>query len=273
MIGDCATPRCAPQPRPDAEILAMLATGEMFEVLELAGGNAWGIARGVGLVGYVDARRAEFGADVRHERTVFIDGAAGTTGLEIRERLAGRARYRADRCSTKRGARTPRRAREALNDADFVILCLPDDAAREAVSLIDNSAHPRDRRIDRAPHRRWLDLWLRRARARPAGAIAEARARQQSRLLPDRLPRAGPAAGPRRADPGRLAAHRQRDLGLFGRRQGDDRRVRGRRRRPPAFARLCAGPRAQACRPRCRSMPGSSIRRSSRRRSPTPIAG
>lgn len=68
---------------------------------------------------------------------VFVDGAAGTTGLEIRQRLAGRSdieMIEADEAQRKdAGAR-----RDALNAADVAILCLPDDAAREAVALIDN---------------------------------------------------------------------------------------------------------------------------------------
>jgi len=66
---------------------------------------------------------------------VFIDGAVGTTGLEIRERLDGRAGIEqmilaeADRKDAKK-------REDALNSADFVILCLPDDAAREAVAMI-----------------------------------------------------------------------------------------------------------------------------------------
>jgi N-acetyl-gamma-glutamyl-phosphate reductase len=66
---------------------------------------------------------------------VFIDGAVGTTGLEIRERLDGRAGIEqlilpeADR-------KDPKKREDALNSADFVILCLPDDAAREAAAMI-----------------------------------------------------------------------------------------------------------------------------------------
>ncbi|NIJ20177.1 N-acetyl-gamma-glutamyl-phosphate reductase [Sphingomonas naasensis] len=66
---------------------------------------------------------------------VFIDGAVGTTGLEIRERLDGREGIEqiilaeADR-------KDPKKREDALNSADFVILCLPDDAAREAVEMI-----------------------------------------------------------------------------------------------------------------------------------------
>ncbi len=87
--------------------------------------------------------------------SVFIDGAVGTTGLEIRDRLAGRtdiALVLLDEARRKDAAAR----REALNDADFVILCLPDDAAREAVSLIDN---PRTRVIDASSAHRVADGW------------------------------------------------------------------------------------------------------------------
>jgi N-acetyl-gamma-glutamyl-phosphate reductase len=68
---------------------------------------------------------------------VFIDGAAGTTGLEIAERLAPRDDLRLLTLSDDKRKDAIAR-REALNEADVVILCLPDDAARESVSLIDN---------------------------------------------------------------------------------------------------------------------------------------
>jgi len=68
---------------------------------------------------------------------IFIDGAAGTTGLEIRERLSGRTSLSLIALSdADRKNAAARKA--ALNDADLVILCLPDEAAREAVTLIDN---------------------------------------------------------------------------------------------------------------------------------------
>jgi N-acetyl-gamma-glutamyl-phosphate reductase len=68
--------------------------------------------------------------------SVFIDGAAGTTGLEIAERLAGRPEFELVVLEGER-RKDPAARREALNEADFAILCLPDEAAREAVSLID----------------------------------------------------------------------------------------------------------------------------------------
>ena len=70
---------------------------------------------------------------------VFIDGAAGTTGLEIRERLAARRDIELVTLADDRRKDASARA-DALNSADAVILCLPDDTAREAVSLIENAS-------------------------------------------------------------------------------------------------------------------------------------
>lgn len=89
-------------------------------------------------------------------QTVFIDGAAGTTGLEIAERLAGRAEFSLIVLDDARRKDTDAR-REALNDADFVILCLPDDAAREAVAMIDNA---RTRVIDASTAHRTAAGWV-----------------------------------------------------------------------------------------------------------------
>ncbi|AWW73974.1 N-acetyl-gamma-glutamyl-phosphate reductase [Erythrobacter sp. KY5] len=69
---------------------------------------------------------------------IFIDGAAGTTGLEIRDRLEGREEFELlvldDAQRKDVGAR-----KEALHEADIAILCLPDDAAVEAVKLAEGS--------------------------------------------------------------------------------------------------------------------------------------
>jgi N-acetyl-gamma-glutamyl-phosphate reductase len=71
--------------------------------------------------------------------TIFIDGEAGTTGLQIRARLGQRSDLRL--LSIDEAQRKDSRARaERLNSADCVILCLPDEAAKEAVSLIENPA-------------------------------------------------------------------------------------------------------------------------------------
>ena len=69
---------------------------------------------------------------------VFIDGGAGTTGLRINERLNGRKDI--ELIILPEETRKDLYARkEALNSADIAILCLPDDAAIEAVSLIENT--------------------------------------------------------------------------------------------------------------------------------------
>lgn len=74
--------------------------------------------------------------------TVFIDGAVGTTGLEIADRLAGRSEFALVALDEAR-RKDPAARAEALNAADFAILCLPDDAAREAVALIDPASKVR----------------------------------------------------------------------------------------------------------------------------------
>lgn len=89
-------------------------------------------------------------------KKVFIDGSAGTTGLRIYERLSKRnditlitldEEHRKDTLSRK----------EALNSADIAFLCLPDDAAREAVSLIENDTTVV---LDTSTAHRTADGWL-----------------------------------------------------------------------------------------------------------------
>ena len=86
---------------------------------------------------------------------VFIDGGHGTTGLEIAERLSGRNDVSLIKLDDK--TRKNARARKTpLNDSDFVILCLPDEAAREAVEMI---ASDRTRVIDASSAHRVADGW------------------------------------------------------------------------------------------------------------------
>ncbi|WP_088309468.1 N-acetyl-gamma-glutamyl-phosphate reductase [Novosphingobium sp. B 225] len=70
--------------------------------------------------------------------TVFIDGAAGTTGLEILDRLAPRAEFELIVLDEAQRKSADAR-RDAYQAADFAVLCLPDDAAIEAVALAEGS--------------------------------------------------------------------------------------------------------------------------------------
>ncbi|HPZ47018.1 MAG TPA: N-acetyl-gamma-glutamyl-phosphate reductase, partial [Novosphingobium sp.] len=86
---------------------------------------------------------------------VFIDGAAGTTGLEIVERLAPRAEFELLILDDTQRKSTEAR-REAFHAADFAVLCLPDDAAIEAVALAEGS---RARIIDASSAHRVDPAW------------------------------------------------------------------------------------------------------------------
>lgn len=70
-------------------------------------------------------------------KKVFIDGSAGTTGLRIRERLEGRADLELLTLSEEL-RKDPSARRDMLNACDVAFLCLPDAAARESVSYLDN---------------------------------------------------------------------------------------------------------------------------------------
>lgn len=89
--------------------------------------------------------------------TVFIDGAEGTTGLEIRDRLTGRDEF--DLIQLSDAERKDSDCRKAaLNNVDFAILCLPDAAAREAVAMIDPGSSTRV--IDASSAHRNASGWI-----------------------------------------------------------------------------------------------------------------
>jgi N-acetyl-gamma-glutamyl-phosphate reductase len=90
---------------------------------------------------------------------VFIDGEAGTTGLQIRDKLAGRGEIElVSLTGDKRkdvGAK-----RELLATVDLTILCLPDDAAKEAAHLLDEMGDKAPRAIDASSAHRVAPGWV-----------------------------------------------------------------------------------------------------------------
>jgi N-acetyl-gamma-glutamyl-phosphate reductase len=73
------------------------------------------------------------------KKTVFIDGQHGTTGLKIHERLNSRKDIQLIEIPVEK-RKDPEARQKLLNEADIIFLCLPDDAARESVSLITNKS-------------------------------------------------------------------------------------------------------------------------------------
>ena len=86
---------------------------------------------------------------------VYIDGQSGTTGLQIRERLAGRKDLELMVIPEEKRHDDDER-KKYLNSADIVFFCLPDDAAREAAGMIDN---PEVRVIDASTEHRTAEVW------------------------------------------------------------------------------------------------------------------
>ena len=160
---------------------------------------------------------------------IFIDGEAGTTGLGIRTRLAERPDI--DLLSLPADARKDEAAKTTmLRAADLVVLCLPDEAARATVALVDALGPTGPRVLDASTAHRVAPGW---AYGFPetgsrAGCFHQSgKAGRQSRLLCDGRDRAPAAACRCRSRPVRFRGQHQCRLGVYGRRQVDDRRLSG----------------------------------------------
>ena|SRR5215217_1326730 len=136
---------------------------------------------------------------------IFIDGEHGTTGLQIRSRMAGRADV--NLLSIPEAERRNAEMREdLLNSADIAILCLPDDASKEAVTMLEGNNKVRI--IDTSTAYRISPDWaygfaemdgeqaakIRDARlvanpgCYPTGAIGLVRPLRQAGILPENYP-------------------------------------------------------------------------------------
>jgi N-acetyl-gamma-glutamyl-phosphate reductase len=89
------------------------------------------------------------------KKKVFVDGLTGTTGLKIHERLSLYSELEMITIDYEKRRDPAERAR-CLNEADIVFLCLPDDAAKEAVTLVTN---PNTKIIDASTAHRTASDW------------------------------------------------------------------------------------------------------------------
>lgn len=93
------------------------------------------------------------------QATVFIDGEAGTTGLEIRNRLADLPSVAVKSISPEL-RKDPNARKDIMREVDLAILCLPDDAAREAVRLADELGADAPKIVDASTAHRTANGWI-----------------------------------------------------------------------------------------------------------------
>jgi len=111
----------------------------------------------------------------RTKPAIFIDGEAGTTGLEIRRRVADIARLEVKSIAAAERKNPGARA-SLMREVDLVVLCLPDEAAREAVALIDAIGPAGPKVIDASTAHRVAPGWVYGFPEMDAGQTAAVRA-------------------------------------------------------------------------------------------------
>ncbi len=170
--------------------------------------------------------------------TIFIDGEAGTTGLQIREKLEGVPGITLASLPPE-ARKDPAAKKKIYEEADVVILCLPDEAAKEAAKLIDSMGDKAPRVIDASSAHRVAPGWTYGFPELTPGQDRGHRQGEeghQSGLPRHRRDRALAAARRRRPPAEGLAGHDHLGQRLFRRRQVDDRGLRdGQGRRPSSI--------------------------------------
>ena len=174
---------------------------------------------------------------------VFIDGEFGTTGLGIRERLAALPSVTLKSLPSER-RRDPAARRDIMAEVDLVVLCLPDDAAKEFAALAASLGNAAPKVLDASTAHRVDPAWVYGFAEMLPGQderIAKARKVANPGMLSDRRDRPDPAAGRCRDHAGGLSDDHQCGVRLLGRRQVDDPGARHRARPGVRTVRLAAG--------------------------------
>jgi len=105
------------------------------------------------------ASRPKAAAKAKSKPAIFIDGEAGTTGLEIRRRVAEIGGLAVKPIAPEK-RKDPIARLAIMREVDLVVLCLPDEAAKEAVALIDSLGANAPKIVDASTAHRIADGWV-----------------------------------------------------------------------------------------------------------------